>query len=873
MLVASTPALLQPGKADLWDSDEVVSDQSLHVRYGGKLLSARQSYWWRVQVRDRDGRASLWSPIARWEMGLLDPSDWSEAQWIQLAVDTRHTPWSKRPVQAAHMPKSQDWQAWAAPLFRREFAVTKKIRRARAYLSGLGCHELFVNGRRVGDAVLDPAITTYDVRAFYVTHDLTPFLRQGRNAVGLQVGNCFFGQNLAFAVPWLAWGPPTVLAKVAIDYADGASTVLVTNKEWRAETGPILFDNIYAGETYDARREHSGWSVPGYDDAPWQPAAEMKSPTAHLQAQMIPPIRRIRALPVQRVIKAGNGRWILDFGQNLAGWVRLRVQEKPGTAVRLRLAEVLSPDGKHLDTATTGIGATGVEQQQIYITKGRKSETWEPRFAYHGFRFAEVTGVSKPPQPQDFTAVQVRTAVEPRGTFRSADALLNRIYRTSLWTIEDNLHGTAEDCPHREKCGWLGDAQAMAETAIYNFDMAQFWTKFVDDIATVLGRGELTYWGQKATPGIACSIAVGRRLCGEAQPDWGAAYVLLPWYLYVYYGDTDVFTRHYEHLQRWIAYVGGLTEDHIVVHGFGDWYPPGGNTNMECPVPFTSTAYYYGTLRIMEHIASLLRKINDQAAFAREADIVKAALLKKFFDPLTHSYGSQTANAVALRFGLFPDGQDKEVARALARAVTEQHQGHAFVGIHGGRPLYSTLSSYGFDDVVFNMLRQTDWPSFAFLFAHGFTTWPEIVHKFERGKPFGADSLNHPMHSGFAVWFHDSVGGIRPASPGFKQIELTPHGMRQLAWAETDFDSLYGPIRSHWRTHGDLFTWNIAVPVNTTATVKIPTRDADTVTEGNQPARRARGVQFLRFEDDRAVYAVGSGTYRFHSRLPHAVPH
>ncbi|MGH8005584.1 MAG: family 78 glycoside hydrolase catalytic domain, partial [Candidatus Binatia bacterium] len=683
---------------------------------------------------------------------------------------------------------------------------------------------------------------------------------------GLQLGNCFFGQNLAFAVKWLAWGPPTVLAKIVIDYTDGTSEVIATDKNWRAETGPILFDNIYAGETYDAQRERPRWSAPGYNDATWQPAAEVKSPTARLQAQMIPPIRRIRELPVQRVIDAGNGRWLLDFGQNIAGWVRLRVKEKAGATVRLRLAEVLSPDEKHVDMATTGVGATGVEQQQIYISKGRGWETWEPRFAYHGFRFAEITGVSGRPDPKDFTAVHVRTAVETRGNFRCSDELLNRIYRTSLWTIENNLHGTAEDCPHREKCGWLGDAHSVAETTIYNFDMAQFWTKFVDDIATVLGRGEQTAWGQKATPGIACNVAVGRRLCGEAQPDWGSAYVLLPWYLYTYYGDTDVFTRHYQHLKRWITYVGGLTENHIVTRGYGDWYPPGGNTNMKCPVPLTSTAYYYGTLRIMEQIAGLLGKVDDTAAFARQATVVKAAFLKRFFDPVTRSYGSQTANAVALRFGLFPDGQDEDVARALAREVSERHQGHAFVGIHGGRPLYSTLSDYGFDNVAFAAMRKKDWPSFAFLFEHGFTTWPEVFHQFTRSKPKGADSLNHLMQSGFAVWFHESVGGIRPAAPGFKQIELTPHGIDQLAWAETDYNSPYGLIRSHWRRRGKAFTWKISVPANTTATVKVPARNADTVTESNQPAGRARGVKFLRFENGRAVYTVGGGTYVFNAR-------
>ncbi|MCY2924815.1 MAG: family 78 glycoside hydrolase catalytic domain, partial [Planctomycetota bacterium] len=539
-----------------------------------------------------------------------------DADWIRFARDTRNSPLAKREIQIKSMPAPKLIEAFPSPLFRREFEVKPGVKRARAYICGLGYAELYLNGQRVGDASLDPGQTTYDARAFYVTPDLTRSLRPGRNAVGVMLGNGFFGQNHAFNVDWLANGKPVLLAKIFVDYADGTTQCLTTDESWKAETGPILYDNVYGGETYDARRERAGWTQPGYDDSQWQPAMKAEPVTGKLQAQMIPPIRCLKTLKPQRVFAGEAGKWIFDLGQNIAGWARISLKAPAGTQVTLRFAEILMPDGKSLDHATTGVFATGLTQTDVYVCKGGGVETWQPRFTYHGFRYVEVTGLPSKPRPDFLDGVLVRSDVRRAGSFACSDETLNRIYRTSLWTIEDNLHSTSEDCPHREKCGWLGDAHAVGETAIFNFDMAQFWTKFVDDIETGLGRGGATYWGQKATPGIPCNIAVGRRLCQEARPDWGSAYVLLPWYLYEYYGDTDVFTRHYDHLKSWINYVKGLREEGIVVRGYGDWCPPGGNENMECPPPLTSTAFFYGTLRIMENFALQLGKADEAAGFA-----------------------------------------------------------------------------------------------------------------------------------------------------------------------------------------------------------------------------------------------------------------
>ncbi len=868
VLVASSTDLLKRGQGDLWNSGKVVSDQSTQLPYAGKSLAARQQCFWKVQTWDKAGKVSGWSPVASWEIGLPEAADWADASWIRLAKDTRLSPLKERSLQTKNMKEPRLGEAFPAPLFRKEFEIKSPVVRARAYVCGVGYNEVYVNGQRLGNAVLDPGQTTYDVRAFYVTHEITKLLQQGQNAVGVMLGNGFFGQNQAFG-GGLSYGQPALIAKIVVDFANGTTQTIATDESWKAETGLVVFDNVYAGESYDARAERSGWNTAKFDDSQWQTAIKIPPVANDLQAQMIPPIKTIRTLKPVAVIAGENGKWIFDLGQNIAGWARIKIQAPAGTQLTMTYAEVLAANGKELDYGSTGVPATGVVQTEIYVCKGGGVETWSPRFTYHGFRYVEVAGLPVKPAADFLEGVLVCTAVETAGSFSCSDELLNRIYRASLWTIEDNIHGLLEYCPHREKCAWLGDTHSVAETVIYNFDAAQLWTKFEDDIGTTLGRGGVTYWGQKATPGIPCNIAIGKRLCQEARPDWGAAEVLMPWYLYTYYGDQDVFTRHYEDMKRWVNYVNGLRENGIVTKAYGDWCPPGSNTQMECPPPLSATVLHYGTLRIMQKIAVLLGKTDDAALFASDAESTRTALNKKYYDSATHSYGSQTANAIVLRFQAFPDSEADAVARALAGDVTGKHKGHAFVGIHGGRPLYMELCNYGYDDVAFGAAQQTTFPSYGYSLANGMTTWPETPLEFSDTDPMigRTKSQNHPMQSGFAVWFHESIGGIKPAASGFKQITLDPHGFNQIEWAKAEHDSPYGPIKSEWSSHAGAFEWNIAIPANTTATVCVPVKANGAVTEGGKPVGQQSGIKFLRIENGRAVYEVESGTYKFKSAL------
>jgi alpha-L-rhamnosidase len=869
VLVASSAERLRKDDGDLWDSGRVESDESLHVAYAGQRLAARQAAYWKVEVWDQQGAVSGWSPVATWELGLPNPKDWTGAAWVRLAKDTRTSALSARPFQTSEMEQPIMKQPPASALLRREFAVKSGVVRARAYVCGLGYNEVYINGDRCGDAVLDPGQTTYDIHAYYVTHDITAHLRAGRNAIGVMLGNGFYGQMIAFRGQ-LGYGDPGLIAKVVIDYANGSQQVIATDETWRATTGPIVFDNVYAGETYDARLERKGWSSPGFDDSDWLPADRQAKPLAPvLQAQMISPIRQIETIKPVAQWTDSQGDMVYDLGVNIAGWARLHVREPAGTEISVRFAEVLMPNHKDIDPAGTGGFATGFDQIDQYVCAGTGMEEWQPRFTYHGGRYLEVRGLSHPTL-DSLEGVVVRTDVSRAGSFTCSDEFLNQLYQISLRTIEGNLHSVPEDCPHREKCAWLGDAVAVGETEMFNFDLAQFFTKFMADVETVCGPARGTYQGTPGTPGLPSNIAVGRRLPQQARPDWGDAVVLVPWYLYVYYGDTRVMADHYPLMKRWLAHVSSLAKDQIVYQGYGDWCPPGSRDDPRSnPVEITSTAMHYGCLRRAAEMAQVLGKGDDARQFDAEADLVRSAFNAKFLDRATMLYGSQTSNAVALRFGLPETVDAPRVAASLARRIRTLDHGHPTTGIHGSRPIYTMLDDYGQSDAAFALMTVAGYPGYHYLLDWGFTTWPERYVDFNPADRLPDRSYNHPMQSGFAAWFHESVAGIRPdpGAPGFLHIEMEPHQFRQLAWVKATHEAPTGTIRSEWTSRDGEFAWKITVPPGSTATAYVPARDVASVREGGGAAPASPGIKFLRFDQGRAIFAVKSGTYRFESRL------
>jgi alpha-L-rhamnosidase len=865
IILADSEEAILKGNGTIWDSQRIRTGQSLNVRYPGKALRETTRYWWAVKVWDAKGQEQDWSEAEWFETGIFGEEGWKGARWIGLAEDHRSKEYSSRPLQIRTMDAPRMEISHASPVLRKEFTVDKKMKKVRIYLAGLGYNELYVNGERVGDAVLNPGQTSYDKRAFYEVYDISDLIQDGPNVLGVMLGNGFYGQSMAFGVKFLNYGVPALKCIARIEYEDGTAEELVSNESWLSHTGPVVFDNVYAGETYDAREEIVAWNQVGCKFDSWQKAKVLEDvDVPKLSAQLLQPIRQIQTLTAVDFYQTDKGTYIYDFGQNIAGWAKIKVDEDAGKLVSMRYSEILSKDGQDLNTATTGGHATGFDQIDQYICKGEGDEVWEPRFTYHGFRYVEVSGISDP-SLESLKASLVHSDVQRAGQFECSDPLLNRIYTTSLWTIVDNLHSVPEDCPHREKCAWLGDAHASVEAMNNNFDMSRFWIKFMKDVETNLGEGDQTYEKIPATAGIPTNIAVGRRVCQEARPDWGAAIILVPWSNYLYYGNERILEENYEHMVRWMSYLHAYLKDHILYQGYGDWCPPGGNRGArdKVAVELTSTAFYYHSLVLMSKISALLGNEAEAGPYSSEALLIRNAFNNKFLNMETMSYGTQTGTAVALDMGLVPDGLEKKVAEAMVRVeLQEKFDGHFNTGIHGAKRLYDQMSKYGYETELFEMIRKKTFPSYGYLFDHGFTTWPESFHDYDASEEaIQSGSHNHPMQAGFAMWFHRHLGGIQldEDHAGFSRFTIRPFGIHELEYVNSSYESIYGTIKSNWRSEDGEFILEVEIPVNSSATVFVPA-------ESEKDVILPPGVKKGKFMEGRLLVEVPSGAYIFTSK-------
>ena len=829
ILVSGNKDKLLNNEGDLWSSGKVESDRSVHVTYNGKELNSGMRCWWKVRVWDKDGNVSGWSEPAFWEMGLLNPADW-KAEWIGFDSES-------------------------APMFRREFKINKTVKDARVYISGLGYYELSINGSKVGDHVLDPGQTDYEQRTFYVVYDVTQNLKQGKNAFGVILGNGWYNQtvvnNKRFGWGDVVYGKPRLIAQMRIVYNDGTEELIVTDETWKCSTGPVVMDNIYLGEFYDARLEKPGWNSPGYDDSGWDRAEVVDAPGGRLVSQKLQPIKKIQTIQPVGISNPKPGVYVYDMGQNFSGWVKLNVKGKKGTTIRLRFAETVFEDGM-IDPASTGVYATGIVQTDKYTCKGNGQEIWEPRFTYHGFRYVEMTGFPGTPALENIEGVVVNTAVEKFGTFECSDEMINRIHKTAVWTTLANFHGIVTDCPHRERCQWLGDI--LAEMSMYNFNAAPLFTKFVRDIET----------GRRG--GAPNHISPGRRTGGTASSDWGSTFIQLPYYLYLYYGDISAAREHYDGMTFFMNYLRKIAKDYIIYEGWGDLFEPGSVRSKRTPSELTSTAFFYYDAALMHKMAGVLGKKDDEEKYRRLMKDIKPAFIKNFYNKDNKTFGSQTADAVSLNFGLVPEGDEKGVAQSLKNDVVEKYNGHHSTGHMGTRYIYGELSRFGYGNTAQSMLDQTTYPSFGELFSRGATTLWEYWGEREIDETSnGTRSRSHPFQGGFDVWFYNGISGINPdpENPGFKHIILKPQIIGDLTFANARFNSIHGLIVSEWERNENEFRWTVNIPANTTATVYVPAESAGAVTESGRSAADSNDLEFLGMENGYAVYTAGSGKYRF----------
>jgi alpha-L-rhamnosidase len=807
---------------------------------------------WRVSDKEAAG----------WEKPGFD-----DASWKKAAVLGKYglAPWGQIKLAGA------DERRLPARYLRHDFKVEKPIKRATAYICGLGYYELYLNGRKVGDHVLDPGLTGYDKRAYYVTYDVTGRIREAANAVGVILGNGrFFAPRSSEPIGTTTYGYPKLMLQLAIEYGDGSVQTVVSDESWRLTTnGPIRANNDYDGEEYDSRLDFEGWSEPGFSDSKWEAARLVNAPAGKLAAQMVEPIRVTKTIKPLSVKELTPGVYIYDMGQNFVGWVRLQVKGPAGTKVKLRHAEVLHKDG-----SLSLENIRGAKVTDIYTLKGQGVEEYTPRFSYHGFRFVEMTGYPGKPTLETIEGQAVHSDLERMGSFECSNDVINRVYNNIMWGVRGNLRSIPTDCPQRdERQGWLGDPANESKQESFEFNAANFYAKWLQDIEDAQNK-------EGSVPDVAPTYWT----LYNNGVTWPSAYLIIPDWFHEQYADTRLLADRYASMAKWIDFMTQYIKDDLMPRDtYGDWCVPPEKPELihsQDPARRTDpvllgTTYFYHDLMLMARYATILGKTSDAERFTKLADRLKVAFNKKFYNAEKgiYSNGTQTSSVLPLYFGMVPADQRARVFANLVDNIVTKCNGHLATGLIGGQWLMRVLSDNGRVDVAYRLATQTAYPSWGYMANHGATTIWELWNG-DTADP-GMNSHNHLMLVGdLGLWMYEYMAGIRSdvAQPAFKRIRIRPMPTGDLAWTRAAHHSVRGWVRSEWHRTDAGLSLKVTIPANASAEVSVPTlgKQGVTVTEsgatvlaGGKGTQAAAGVKFVRMDEGAAVFEVGSGTYNF----------
>ena len=790
LCVATAPEKLN--HPDIWNSGEIAGSRPFAAMPDGGLLVSRTPYYWRVEAWDAGGRRIV-SPVAEFETALMETSEW-QARWITDAHDKDFVP---------------------APMLRRAFAVRSGVERARLYVSAAAYAKMSLNGEPVSGNLLDPGYTHYDKRNLYAVHDVTDRLREGENVLSAVLGNGFYNAIQPVAT-WsfevARWrGRARMICELHIDYADGTHEVVCSDGSWRTTAdGPYLSNNIYSGDVYDARREIPGWDRPGFDDSAWAQAVEVAAPSPLLKAQSMPAVRATCETEPVGVRSFGDTIWVFDFGVNLTGLCRLEIEGERGTKITMTHGEFVQPSGRiemrNLDIYYKPLPGYDF-QTDTYILKGEGRETWTPDFTYHGFQYVELR--SSAPVKLDKTSLTARfmhTDVSSVGKFSCSNGLFNRIWEMTRRTYLNNLTSIPTDCPQREKNGWTADGYLAMDLALLNYDGMAFYEKWLDDfIDNQNEAGRLA--GIIPTAGWGYDDWIG--------PVWDASAFIIPYTLYNYYGDLRPVEKMWPVCERYLEYLATREEaDGGVTYGIGDWV----FYRTQTPTDYTSTCFYYYDNVLMARFAELLGR--DGERYARKAAQLRELINTKYYDAEKGLYanGSQAAQGVALYLGIVPESDAQRVADNLARMIADNDYFLDF-GTIGSKTVLRMLTRYGHVETAYKMASQTEGPSWGWWVSQGFTT---LAETWALSPEFRDASGNHVFLGDISAWMVSDIAGINfdPERPGYRHIVFRPHFFDGLDWAEAEYRSVSGPIRSRWERKGDRVVLTVTVPVNSTATVE-----------------------------------------------------
>ncbi len=847
IIVANSMNDLSAEKADMWNSQKVVSNKSINVAYRGKPFESDQTYYWKVKIWNQNGKTSNWSKVNFFHTGILEKSGW-QGEWIG-AKDTNIS----------------------APLLKKEFTVDKKIESAYVFICGLGYYELYINGKKVGNHVLDPGTSDYFKRALYVTYNVKSYLQKGENVVGAWLGNGYFRMRTV-----RHYGSrPQLLFQMNIRYTDGSTEHVVSNTSWKTSGSPIIANSIYDGEIYDARREKHGWDLPGYNDKDWTNAVKVIVPQGRkLSPQLMPSIRVTKTVYPVSMAEPEKGVYVFDFGQNLTGWPELFVNGGEGQKVIMRTAEVTAGDMARLKGEATNsvvdtidaVSDRSAKARDIYILAGKPGmEIYQPRFTYHGFRYVQVEGFPGKPNLTSIVAKVVHTDVTPIGDFYCSNSLFNKIHHNVLWGQTSNLFSIPTDCPQRdERMGWMADADLSCEEAMHNFDMPAFYTNWIREIQDDQNKD-----------GSVPDLVPYHKWSKVGTPSWQAAYPLIVWYMHKYYDDVRILKEHYSSLKKWMKYMSSISQNYIITSGRGDWVPPerGGPPN-DGSIPITSTGYYYKSAVIMSNIAGILGNAKDSIMYSNLALNIKTAFNKHFWNSSLHTYGtgSQTSDAFPLYAGLVPNDKQKMVVDNLVNNIMIKHNGHLWTGILGTKALIEVLPEFNRTNILYTITGKTTYPGYGYMISKGATTLWERWGSFLYFNA-GMNSLNHIMLGCIDEFFYKDLAGIKIDKAGYKKIIIKPALVGNMKFAKSSIRTIRGKVASSWKKKGNDFILHVIIPVNSTAEVDIPSANmpasltlkesGSVIFENGTFKNGVPGIIGVKENKSYLEVNIGSGNYNF----------
>jgi len=851
ILVTMDSLKLNQNIGDIWNTGKISSPECVYIEYSGKPLMTLQKYWWKVKVWDKNGKESEWSPSTSWSMGMLNLSDW-KGKWI--ASDLELTDLQKELKALPDFGMETESEMWkldeeirgrtgnikSAPAvyLRKEFDLNKQIRYATANICGLGLNEFYINGAKVSNELLNPAPTDYQKRIFYQSYNVTGFLKEGNNTLGVILGNGWYNLVIPHALRYYAAdyiSTPRLLFQIDIFYTDGTKKTVVSDNTWKFTTdGPIQFNNLLSGETYDANKEMDGWNKNGYADINWKEAKIADAPPGKLEAQHLYPVRIIDSVNATGITEIENG-YSVELRKEITGWCRIRAKGTKGSRITVKYPGA----GSH---------TLGRYQTYEYIFKGKETESFDARFSYNGIKTVEIYGLDYKPALSDITGMNVGTDFPETGKFTCSNEKLNDLNLILKNTMRNYVVHLPND-PVREKAGWTQDVENAFDVYAYTYDCSSMYIKWQHDFLDIIHDDGYV-------PPVVPGRFDGPTING---PWWGGMIVYQPWKIYQYFGDVKILKESFDAMKKYTGYLESIDSNYIVKWGLGDWLEPGSVRPVKTPVPVTSTIAFYNITRITAKTATILGYKKDAEYYFNLSENIKTSFNKTFFNNETGEYArySQTSQLLPLYFDLTPENKRPLVLAALVKKI-EVDSNHVGTGFVGTPFILTGLSDLGYGELAYSMANQKTYPGwYDMVYNHGSRIFKEDWK--------GGLVQMPPLGGGLGYWFYYSLAGIEPDSsaPGFKKVIIRPDFINDLTFVSGAYTSNYGTIHSEWTREKDMILLAIEIPANTTAKIYLPTTDMNNIEESGKPVINNKEISLINTEKEKTIVQVGSGKYMF----------